>query len=41
MVAAGHCPVILGASWMVLEAMGISWDVRMFDKWSMHAPWEV
>ena len=26
------------ASWMVVEAMGMSWDTRMFDKWSVHAP---
>ena len=31
MVAAGPpgChPVVLGASWMVVEAMGMSWDAR-------------
>ena len=27
-----------GASWMVVEAMGMSWDAHMFDKWSVHAP---
>ena len=29
----GSCcrPVILGASWMVVEAMGMSLDTRMFD----------
>ena len=26
MAAAGHCPV------------GMSWDMHMFDKWSVHAP---
>ena len=37
----GHCPIILGASWMVVEAVGMSWDTHMFEKWSMHTPWEV
>ena len=34
----GHRPIVMGASWMVVEAVGMSWDVRMFDKWSVHAP---
>ena len=38
-IVAVRChPVILGASWMVVEVMGMSWDVHMFDKWSVHAP---
>ena len=31
-------PTMTGASWMVMETMGMSWDMHMFDKWSMHAP---
>ena len=38
MVAAGCRPIVLWASWMVVEAVGMSWDACMFDKWSMHAP---
>ena len=41
MVAAGlpgHRPVVMGASQMVVEAIGMSWDAHMFDKWSVHAP---
>ena len=29
MVVAGHRPIVLGASWMVVEAVGMSWDARM------------
>ena len=29
------------ATWMVVEAMGMSWDMCMFNKWSVHGPWEV
>ena len=34
----GRRPVVMGASWMVVEAVGMSRDMRMFNKWSVHAP---
>ena len=27
-----------GGFWMAMEAMGMSWDTCIFDKWSMYAP---